>query len=223
MTRLEEMQPLESSAAIGIGHDSLDFAEDLEGQHEERGSRTRQDVLTLYPQNASTSDDPPKFDMGKEIFPSSIVWCSLCGITWFLPMVGHMGITDESGEIYEFLGLGATKSGGLAFGPVLRYIPLNRRPSSRESEDKRKMRWNDAVALGNRQCRGRGHKCLFDNCHTYVADVLNNMEYANFGKWNSVILAMWVFFCGKYTSLPAVVLHWLPFFIIATGIVIWHH
>ncbi|CAD7968008.1 unnamed protein product [Amoebophrya sp. A120] len=165
------------------------------------------------PQSAGVDGPPPRFDFDKEIFPSSIVWCSICGLTWLFPVVGHMGIADEKGDIYEFMGLGASCGGGLAFGPVLRYIPL--KPASAH-----KLNWNDGLSLGNRQCRGRSHKGCVDNCHTYVADVLNNMQYGGFKHWNSVILALWVFFCGRYTSVSAVLIHWAPSLVILL-LVLW--
>ncbi len=61
-----------------------------------------------------------KISVKDEIFPTCIVWTALCGITWFCPVIGHMGICDEKGNIYEFLGMGATCGQGLAFGPVIR-------------------------------------------------------------------------------------------------------
>eukprot|EP00392_Amoebophrya_sp_AT5.2_P001066 g1068.t1 len=190
-------------APSGVGNaspaSSASPDEDHDGMREPVSELTQQGSLAR----------PAKFDFSKDLYPCSIVWCSICGLTWLCPVIGHMGIADEKGEVWEFLGFGATSAGGLAFGPVLRYVPLSPDPASGN-----RLSWNEALALGNRQCRGRTHKGCVDNCHTYVADVLNNMRYGKFSQWNSVVLALWVFFSGRYTSFSAVLLHWVPSLVI---------
>lgn len=36
--------------------------------------------------------------------PTSIVWAPLPLLSWILPLVGHVGITDSSGHIWDFAG-----------------------------------------------------------------------------------------------------------------------
>lgn len=68
-----------------------------------------------------------KFDSSRGIYPESIVWTWLPGCTQCTAgLVGHMGITNSRGEVFEFVGTGADKNhpGQLAFGPIIRYVPL---------------------------------------------------------------------------------------------------
>jgi transmembrane protein 222 len=44
------------------------------------------------------------YDIENHKYPCSIVWAPIHGLTWFLPMIGHLGITDSSGNIYDFGG-----------------------------------------------------------------------------------------------------------------------
>ncbi len=93
--------------------------------------------------------------------------------------------------------------GYLSMGPVIRYVRLNpalaRKP------------WNEGLKVGCRKSHGRMHKMCFDNCHTFVADCLNDMEYRGQTSWNSVKLGAVVFFCGSYTSVSVLLLHWITY------------
>jgi len=135
----------------------------------------------------------------------SIVWTPICGITWFFPCIGHMGITDDEGMVYEFMGFGASKGKQLSFGPVVRYVTF---PESARTN------WASGISTGCRMSEGRSHKALVDNCHTFVADSLNDMRIKGFRFWNSILLALMVFFCGKYTSKRAFFYHVIPTFLI---------
>merc|ERR1719221_748215 len=62
----------------------------------------------------------------RDSYPQCIVWTPIHGCTWCFPFIGHMGIGLSNGEVWEFMGFGATRApeGGLSFGPVCRYIQL---------------------------------------------------------------------------------------------------
>ena len=53
-----------------------------------------------------------------------------------------------------------------------------------------------------------------NDCHSHVAVALNLMHYRGFSCWNKVILAAWVFFCGKHTSWFAVCYTWTGFVVV---------
>jgi transmembrane protein 222 len=38
-------------------------------------------------------------------YPLCIVWCTLPVFSWFLPFIGHLGVTDSSGLIHDFVGI----------------------------------------------------------------------------------------------------------------------
>jgi hypothetical protein len=55
----------------------------------------------LGARSAEAASAPAPASVERSRFPFSIVWSPLPGITWFLPFVGHMGITDSRGVIYD--------------------------------------------------------------------------------------------------------------------------
>ena len=77
--------------------------------------------------------------------------------------------------------------------------------------------WDDAVMNASCDFETRIH-CMIcgSDCHSHVAVALNNMRYRGCWCWNKVVLAAWMFFCGKHTSWAAVVQSWGGFVIVAT-------
>lgn len=89
-----------------------------------------------------------------------------------------------------------------AFGAVARYIQIG----GASAED-----WDQAISDADRVYRGRMHNLCCDNCHSHVARALDASGAVGKGN-NMVHLAMWMFFCGRYTTACRAVLVWLPFF-----------
>lgn len=54
------------------------------------------------------------------LFPHCIVWTPIPVITWVLPFVGHMGVCDSNGLIYDFAGPYFVNRGALSFGSPTR-------------------------------------------------------------------------------------------------------
>lgn len=46
----------------------------------------------------------PEVDYEANQFPYSIVWQPFPVLGWILPCIGHMGIADSTGVIYDFQG-----------------------------------------------------------------------------------------------------------------------
>jgi hypothetical protein len=149
-----------------------------------------------------------KIDVDDDLYPYCIVWTVIPGCTWCFPFVGHMGIGDSSGQVWEFMGGGVTRAppGGLSFGPVVRYVKLNPKHARRD--------WDKCLEAAKKDSAGREHKMCCDNCHTFVADALNYMEYLGFRHWNQVPLAAMVFFCGPCTTIPRTVFYVIPMVIV---------
>ena len=65
-----------------------------------------------------------------------------------------------------------------------------------------------------------------DNCHDFVAEVLNEMEYGSCGflptscsyRFGTISMAVWVFFLGRYAGVKGFIGHWLPVLVVV-GIV----
>lgn len=143
-------------------------------------------------------------DKERSRYPYSIVWSPLPPITWFLPFIGHMGIADSRGIIYDFAGPFSINEDNMAFGSPTRYLRLD--PGRCTAE-----RWDEAVAAASETYSKRVHNIFCDNCHSHVAMALRRMVFAGTKSWNMVALCFWVFFFGKYVSFWGAVKQWGPF------------
>ena len=75
--------------------------------------------------------------------------------------------------------------------------------------------WDEGVLAGDACYSERMHNICCDNCHSHVAKCLNTMEYDGKTNWNTVTLAIWMFFGGKFISIDRTLCTFLPFFILA--------
>ena len=64
------------------------------------------------------------------------------------------------------------------------------------------------------------HNIFFDNCHSHVAKCLNVMGYENKRAYGMVDLAVWFFFQGKFVSMRAFLISFLPFLILVVGAIL---
>lgn len=65
-----------------------------------------------------------------------IVWSPIHPITWFLPFIGHMAISDMEGNVYDFQGDFYIGKNHLLFGNPTRYIQLDPKKCLNLSWDK---------------------------------------------------------------------------------------
>mmetsp|Transcript_103254 Transcript_103254/g.274604 ORF Transcript_103254/g.274604 Transcript_103254/m.274604 type:complete len:187 (-) Transcript_103254:357-917(-) len=165
---------------------------------------------------ARSTEAPLPIDLAKQSFPNCIVWQPLPGITWFLPMIGHMGMAGSDGQIYDFSGAPfGNGRGRMMVGNVVRYVQLEPGACQKRSLD-------EALADANAVYQHRRHNIVLDNCHSHVAVTLGKAEYKGMPRWNMLMLGAWLFFYGKYVDGCAVVKHWLPFFIVLAGLYYLH-
>eukprot|EP00930_Biecheleria_cincta_P052963 TRINITY_DN38275_c0_g1_i1.p1 TRINITY_DN38275_c0_g1~~TRINITY_DN38275_c0_g1_i1.p1 ORF type:complete len:199 (+),score=31.77 TRINITY_DN38275_c0_g1_i1:51-647(+) len=148
------------------------------------------EMTAAHERSAGAAD----FDSSRGVYPSCIVWTWLPGCTQCTAgIVGHMGITNSSGEVWEFVGLGASKNDReLAFGPIMRYIPLSQRFVWRGTVDEGIQRAIDKYThLG---CHP------LNNCHCFVAACLHEMRVLGFPFWNCFwwLLAVMVWVTGFF-------------------------
>ena len=111
-------------------------------------------------------------DPARQRYPYCILWSPLPPITWCFPFVGHTGISNSHGVIYDFAGPYTIGKQHMAFGPPTRYIQLD--PSLCRDMD-----WDAAVEQGCEIYSQRMHNICCDNCHSHVAQCLNLMGYNN--------------------------------------------
>lgn len=65
-------------------------------------------------------------DPKKAKFPCCLVWNPLPVVSWLAPFIGHVGICREDGAVLDFSGSYFVSVDDFAFGPVARYLQLDR-------------------------------------------------------------------------------------------------
>lgn len=85
-------------------------------------------------------------------------------------LLGHTGIADSKGTIYDFAGPYTIGVGKLSFSAPTRYIVLDPARCSLQG-------WDEGVREGCEIYKERMHNICLDNCHSHVAKCLNVMGY----------------------------------------------
>lgn len=144
--------------------------------------------------------EPPSLavDLVRERFPFSIVWTPIPVLTWLALPVGHMGIADSRGVIYDFAGPYTISVDNMSFGKTTRYLQLFSAADALRPE--RVQAWDDAVRVASEVYAGRMHNLCWDNCHSHVGLALNRLKFKGFQYWGMGVLAMWMFFAGSFVS-----------------------
>lgn len=179
-------------------------------------------------------------DVARSRFPFAIVWTPIPCLTWMLPFVGHMGIADSQGVIYDFSGPYTIGVDDMAFGKPTRYLELDPDKVHSVEFGDGPEGWDRCVAQGSQDYSKRMHNlwCVrhapgggprpphsratpsCDNCHSHVARCLTYMSYGNSRHWNMLRLGAWVFFCGKFVSPGRTLQTFLPFLVLLTIVVL---
>ncbi len=110
--------------------------------------------------------------MSGDRYPVCILWTPIPCISWLLPFIGHTGISDSRGLVFDFAGPYTIGTGRLAFGDAVKVLPLDETRCGREALD-----WDAAIREGNEIYSKRMHHLCLDNCHSHVAQCLNLMAY----------------------------------------------
>ena len=177
-------------------------------------------------------------DVARARFPFSVVWTPLPLITWLLPFVGHMGITDSRGVIYDFAGPYTIGVDSFAFGEPVRVLRLrperasasasaaaaaaapaaNAGAAAEGASSSAAQAWDSCVDRGCDVYVGRMHVMLYDDCHDHVARCLNEMRYGGHARWNKVTLAAMLFFGGAFVTPRRTLAAYLPALVLWTAV-----
>eukprot|EP00656_Telonema_subtile_P044027 TRINITY_DN50322_c0_g1_i1.p1 TRINITY_DN50322_c0_g1~~TRINITY_DN50322_c0_g1_i1.p1 ORF type:complete len:223 (-),score=27.52 TRINITY_DN50322_c0_g1_i1:23-691(-) len=136
-----------------------------------------------------------------ERYPHSLVWTPIPFISWCCPCIGHLGICDSNGVIFDFAGPYRIGKHQLAFGDATRVIQLD--PSKvmeLGGAETHSEAWDRALQHGNEIYKQRMHNLCCDNCHSHVAVILERMQYRGCRSWNMATLACWACWCGRFVS-----------------------
>mmetsp|Transcript_100953 Transcript_100953/g.263227 ORF Transcript_100953/g.263227 Transcript_100953/m.263227 type:complete len:204 (-) Transcript_100953:255-866(-) len=180
---------------------------------ERHGMRPPKGNKAEHDRGRATSSAPGPVDLEGNLWPCCIVWTWLPGCTQCTAgVIGHTGIGTSRGDLWEFLGDGASEAppdGGLAFGPIIRYLQLD--PSL-----VRRGTWDEGISTTVQKWRGRMHGACVSNCHSFVADCLDEMRYAGVPCWSWLpyLLAVWVWVLGRFPSRARAAMFLLPIIVV---------
>ncbi|KAK4388753.1 3-dehydroquinate synthase, chloroplastic [Sesamum angolense] len=132
-------------------------------------------------------------DPQKVKFPCCVVWTPLPVVSWLAPFIGHVGVCREDGTIIDFSGSNLIQVDDFAFGPVGRYLQLDRKQGcfpptlaghtckhhSMHAEYGTAITWDDAIQSSSRHYEHKSYNLFTCNCHSFVANCLNRMCYGD--------------------------------------------
>ena len=164
---------------------------------------TKQVVSYSNSQSALSSKEiNPKINR----FPYCIVWTPIPCLTYFIPSIGHTGIGTSSGVIHDFAGSFFISVDDFAFGKPTKYFQL-------DLSEQEQYEFDRAVEKADNKYNMEEHNLCFNNCHSHVACVLNNIKYK--GKSNYTMVHVWWMLItkGKYISFCSFIKTYIGFFI----------
>eukprot|EP00040_Diaphanoeca_grandis_P006212 m.36437 g.36437 ORF g.36437 m.36437 type:complete len:195 (-) comp17356_c0_seq2:113-697(-) len=175
-----------------------------------RGSSVDMEAMENMNPNGQTT----KIDVTRQRFPYCVVWTPLPMITWFFPPIGHMGICNSQGVIYDFGGPYYISEGRMTFGTPTKYMRLDSSQISPED-------WDSGVVAANEEYKKKMHNICCQNCHHHTGSALDHMGYGS-GTWSQFRLGFDLFLFGKFTSFGAFLRTWLPFILmVVVALTIW--
>eukprot|EP01122_Echinamoeba_exundans_P017440 TRINITY_DN9211_c0_g1_i1.p1 TRINITY_DN9211_c0_g1~~TRINITY_DN9211_c0_g1_i1.p1 ORF type:complete len:200 (+),score=29.65 TRINITY_DN9211_c0_g1_i1:22-621(+) len=151
----------------------------------------------------------------KDHFPLCIVWTPLPLLTWFIPIIGHLGIVTSSGEINDFAGPYYVNRHPheMGFGVATKYWRVKASDIPGASADWVRQ-WDDAVQNASCQYDKEVHNLICNNCHSHVAVALNQLKFKNITYWNTLMLIIYMSLNGKFVSWGRFLQTYAGFFII---------
>ena len=146
----------------------------------------------------------------------SVVWTSIPILSWLCPAIGHVGVCDSFGSVYDFQGSRFVGKGEMLFGEPKQSWQLNISDSE----------MNRAIEVSSEEYSHVNYNFFCSNCHCFAAAVLDNAAVPPilpcFSSWSScatlqIIIAL--ILRGRSLSFTSFLTIWLPFLLI-WGIII---
>ena len=139
-------------------------------------------------------------------FPYCIVRTPIPCLTYIIPSIGHTGIGNSTGIIHDFAGSFYVSIDDFAFGKPTKYIQL-------DLNEQEKYEYDRAIERGDNKYNMEEHNICFNNCHSHVAYVLNQIKYK--GRNNYTMFDIWwmLIYKGKYISFISLIKTYIGFFI----------
>ncbi|CAL5972532.1 Conserved_hypothetical protein [Hexamita inflata] len=125
--------------------------------------------------------------MNEELPQYAMTWAVIPCVSHLVPAVGHLAITDSKGTQYDFGGpyfVNVSKRSTI-FGPACRYYQFH-------LTDQQKELWDSTIIKYKNQYEQLNYNLFTNNCHHFVAAILNDLNVENKGTHGAVNLV------GKY-------------------------
>eukprot|EP01091_Cochliopodium_minus_P004643 TRINITY_DN1452_c0_g1_i1.p1 TRINITY_DN1452_c0_g1~~TRINITY_DN1452_c0_g1_i1.p1 ORF type:complete len:187 (-),score=29.85 TRINITY_DN1452_c0_g1_i1:32-592(-) len=178
--------------------------------------KIEKDRETLIP-----NEELNKVNTKRDFFPNCIVWCPLPLLSWFIPIIGHLGITDSNGIINDFVGpysINKSKS-KMGFGPVVKYYQIDPNKDIKKFSNNPKESLDKAINEAGDIYEGLVHNIITNNCHDHVAHALNSLEFYGSKKWNTMRLTLFMMGKSKFVNIPRF-LYTYVVFLVVIGLII---
>lgn len=171
-------------------------------------------------------------DESFERFPYCLVWTPLPVVTWLCPLIGHTGIANSKGVIYDFSDDFDVTVDNFSFGTATKYYqfdtrlikPMKRTKSQLElhADPERDIAhaWDKAIEDTTRYYVRTRHSIFFNNCHQYISTVLNKVHYAHRTNWTQTEVCHLITFRSKYVGFTGFIRQWWPFLVILFGFIL---
>lgn len=156
-----------------------------------------------------------KVDTGADKWPYCMVWTTLPFVTWFLPLIGHTGVADSRGIIYDFSDDFNVSVDNFSFGNPTKYYQFQ--PSLIASGA---YGWDKAIQETSDYYSHTRHSFCFNNCHQYIAGVLNKVHYDNRDNWTQTDVWFLITFKSSHIGFFGFVRQWWPFTVLVIAIII---
>jgi hypothetical protein len=125
--------------------------------------------------------------------PHSIVWTTLPILSWIFPFIGHVGITDSKGHIYDFSGNYQVDNDNFVFGPGIISCPISAIYSI--SHDNM-LKLDNSIREATTEWKTKKHHIISNNCHHFCIDSINRAEPTV--KSGPINLVIRLFIHGSY-------------------------
>lgn len=161
----------------------------------------------------------PRIDAARHRFPFCLVWTPIHPLSWFCPYVGHCGICDAEGRIFDFAGPYYVGLDSMLFGWPTRYMQL---PEARAEGDA----WDRRVIELASSFEQQSYTFLTWNCHSLVAAALNRAGHRPdalarcFGGWSIAGVALLFCRSAEHTGAAGRLVTWGPHLSIWAGVLV---
>ena len=162
--------------------------------------------------NTQLNSNQKKISPQNNRYPYCIVWTPIPFLTYLIPSIGHVGIADSEGIIHDFASTFYVNIDDFSFGKPTKYFQL-------ELNDKEQYEYDKAIQKGDLKYNREIHNLFWNNCHSHVAYVLNQVKYKGKNNYNMVDIWWILIWKGKYISFLAFIKTYLGFFIFI--LIIW--